>query len=425
MASYIFQTVSPTLSEPFTISFKLQMGHQQLTVARPSQDYLDIVATQGAYLIPRSNTPVWEKEYDEKFAAALDNVSDTLDMIKRIRRAKYHEAAEEWPIGFTPPEVKERRLAELRAIEEMEDITTDEGSDGDDGGVAIPNGKARVEKARPVTERASQTRLQEAHGLPTPLSGNSPLPMPQGTKRRHDEEKEYPRKTPVISPVSLDVSKEDMPDGSPVKGRKRRRTDDVDAEEKGDKGDKGGSVKDRKRRRTDDVDEEEKGDKKDPVKNRKRRRTDDVEEKEKGDKADPVKSRKRRRTDDVEEEEKGDKGGPVEARKRRQTDEVDEEEKGDRGGPVKCRKRRRTDDVDEEEKGDTKSPVEGRKRRRTDDVEEKEKGDKKGFVKDRRRRRTDDIEEEEKGDMGGTVKARKIAALRREKKRPPKRPKAG
>ena len=67
--------------------------------------------------------------------------------------------------------------------------------------------------------------------------------MPQGTKRRHDEEEEYPRKTLVISTVRLDVSKGDTPDGSQVKGRKRRRTDDVDEEEKGDKG---GPVKARK-----------------------------------------------------------------------------------------------------------------------------------------------------------------------------------
>ena len=155
MATYTLKLVSPALSEPFTISFKQQMGHQQLTVARPSQDRLDIVATQGAYLVPRSHTPVFEEAYDETFAAALDEASDTLNMIQQIRRAKYHEAADEWPIGFTPPEVKERRLAELRAIEEMEDVTSDEGSDRDEGGDAIPDGKARVEKGRPATERAS------------------------------------------------------------------------------------------------------------------------------------------------------------------------------------------------------------------------------------------------------------------------------
>lgn len=130
----------------------------------------------------------------------------------------YREAADEWPIGHTPPEVKERRLAELRALDEMEGATSDEGSDRDDGDDATADGKARADKARPATGPVSRTQPQEAQGLLTPpLSAHSPMPTLRGKKRRRGEEKdeeEYPKKTRVISTARADAPEENKPNRS-------------------------------------------------------------------------------------------------------------------------------------------------------------------------------------------------------------------
>lgn len=197
-------------------------------MARPSQGLSDIVATQGAYLITPPRTPIFEKPYHETFLAKLDRAFQLHDFGQRLRRSKYHEAADEWLFGYTPPEVRERYLAEMRAIEDLWDKTTDESSDGngDEGDDAIANGKARVEKTRPATQRASRTLSKEAHGLPTPsLTGHSSSPTKQGRKRRLDgeeeeeeeeeqeEKEEDARKTRVISTATLDVPGGEKLDG--------------------------------------------------------------------------------------------------------------------------------------------------------------------------------------------------------------------
>ncbi|MCJ1466004.1 hypothetical protein MMC07_004623 [Pseudocyphellaria aurata] len=174
----------------------------------------DIVATQGAYLLSCPRTPVFEKDYHETFAARLDRAFRWHKIKQGLRRSMYREAAEESPGGHTPPEVRERRAAELKAMDELP--SSDQSSDEDEGDGATPDGKAREEKARPATEQASRTQPQEeAHGLSTPplsLSADSLLPTPQGRKRRRDEEEEYPRKTRVISTARPDAL--DKPDGS-------------------------------------------------------------------------------------------------------------------------------------------------------------------------------------------------------------------
>ena len=206
------------------------------------------MATQGEYLVPRSHTPVWEEEYHETFAARLDKAFRRYHFIQNLRRHKYREAAEESPDGHTPPEVKERYSAEQRALEELLDRLADENSDADEGDReagddATLDGKARVEEVQSATEQPSLTRSQEAHGLPTPSL--SP-PTPLGRQRRCDDEEkkeeaepeeteeEHARKAQVISAMRLDVPEAEKPDGSQVKGRKRRRVDDADEEWKGE-----------------------------------------------------------------------------------------------------------------------------------------------------------------------------------------------
>jgi hypothetical protein len=84
------------------------------------QDWLDIVATQGAYLVPRAGTPVSQEAYDDQFAAVLNQHLDAVIIEQKYRREMYHGVADEWPMGHTPPEVKEKRKAELKAQEELE-----------------------------------------------------------------------------------------------------------------------------------------------------------------------------------------------------------------------------------------------------------------------------------------------------------------
>ncbi|KAI1312872.1 hypothetical protein F5Y03DRAFT_202655 [Xylaria venustula] len=87
---------------------------------------LDIVATQGACLAPRGHTPIYTKRDDETFAAQLSLKLRALLIAQACRQIKYGaEAAEEWPIGRTPPEMVEKRKAELDKLEELSDNAFD------------------------------------------------------------------------------------------------------------------------------------------------------------------------------------------------------------------------------------------------------------------------------------------------------------
>ncbi|KAI4265901.1 MAG: hypothetical protein L6R35_007016 [Caloplaca aegaea] len=209
------------------------MGHHQLTVARLCQNRLDIVATQGEYLVPRAGTPVFEKAYDDEFAAVLARKLKALTIVQLARRVMYRQAADEWPIGHTPPEVKERRRAELKALEELEGATSDEGSDGDEDNDATTDGMTGLDKGQAASGRASRREPRGPCWLPTPPpSAHSPVPTPHGRKRRRvstrHEEEERPRQTYDTSIAKLDSQEQDIPNGSQRKGRKRRREDDAD-----------------------------------------------------------------------------------------------------------------------------------------------------------------------------------------------------
>lgn len=123
-------------------------------------DFLDIVATQGAYLIHRPTTPVSHKAYDVDFVTTLEKHLNAVVTQQICRYAMYHEAANEWPIGHTPPEVKQRRDTELRRLEELE-VTSNDGSDGDDECII----RARSEPGEIVA--ASARKLRSAW-LPSP-----------------------------------------------------------------------------------------------------------------------------------------------------------------------------------------------------------------------------------------------------------------
>ena len=52
---------------------------------------------------------------------------------KQIYRSViYYSAADEWPIGYTPLEVKEKYKAKLKAQEELKGATSNDSSDNND-----------------------------------------------------------------------------------------------------------------------------------------------------------------------------------------------------------------------------------------------------------------------------------------------------
>jgi len=161
------------------------------------QDFPDIVTTQGAYLVPRTGTPVLQKPYDIEFVDKLNMFLDVIVMRQGWRRSMYHSDADEWPIGRTPPELKERRKAELKAMEELWDITSDDSSanneDKDEGVNGIRDDKKKRTGAAPAQLRT----LRQTGGLPSPsLSAEISLATPPYSRKRwriseeDDEEKE-------------------------------------------------------------------------------------------------------------------------------------------------------------------------------------------------------------------------------------------
>ncbi|KXX76723.1 hypothetical protein MMYC01_209301 [Madurella mycetomatis] len=200
-------------------------------------DRLDIVATRGAYLVPRAGTPVSQVAYNDQFAAALEQHLDAVITEQICRSVMYHGAADEWPMGHTPPEIKEKRNAEVKAQEELEGATSDDSSDNDDDDKDKGSNDidARVGPENPVaSDRPRRPRRpRQADWLPTPpLSAESPLATPHRRKRRRIEEKECPAKRHVsfAQEVSAAVS-----NTAQQKGWKRRRTLDIGDEEEREK----------------------------------------------------------------------------------------------------------------------------------------------------------------------------------------------
>ncbi|KAF2969142.1 hypothetical protein GQX73_g4381 [Xylaria multiplex] len=194
------------------------------------KDRLDIVATQGAYLVPRAGTPVWPEDNDGEFAVLLECHLKAVLIEQGCRRAMYHEAADEFAMGHTPPEVKEKRKAELKAMEEFEDLTSDDGSDNDDDGKGGNYIDVMVPPRKPVAA---------PDWFPTPpLSAERPLVTPHNRKRRRisredKEEKERPAKKHANPVQEAPAAAEDtVPNTAQQKGRKRRRTLNVGDEER-------------------------------------------------------------------------------------------------------------------------------------------------------------------------------------------------
>ena len=200
---------------PFT-----SVALQPINSSPTMQNCLDIVATQGVYLVNRVGTPVDENSPDNEFAAKLFRKLNAILIAQTCREVKYGKTADEWPIGHTPPAGKEKRRAELRTLEEHEGGISDDDSDGHNDGGGI-EGKTNWGKG--------PARSHQEQWLPTPpLSIDITVCKPHGKKRRHSDadEGEDVGSTKILSVDSI----------VPLqgKGAKRRRVSDdyEDQEEK-------------------------------------------------------------------------------------------------------------------------------------------------------------------------------------------------
>ncbi|KAG6034677.1 hypothetical protein E4U41_006462 [Claviceps citrina] len=219
-------------------------------------DPFDIVATQGAYLVPRrAGTPVFRDDYLEELTTKLHKSLELLLWAQDIRRSRYHEDADEWPMGHTPPWLVERREAELAEWEkrcEMLDLeefgVSDDGSDKDDekkpGDSHTDPGADAVEASATPRQSKRQTRSHEAVWLPTPLPSDEKTPTaPHGKERRGvegeaDKGEERLAKKHVNPPEAVlaeeasGTVEEAMPKTCLRRGRKRQRVLDAGDEEK-------------------------------------------------------------------------------------------------------------------------------------------------------------------------------------------------
>ncbi|KAL2159468.1 hypothetical protein VTH06DRAFT_2473 [Thermothelomyces fergusii] len=78
----------------------------------------DVVATQGAFLKTRPPTPLFcrTSQFDSTFYTQLCGCLRILSDALEYRHRKYgSEVAEEWLMGHTPTEVREKRAAEVQA----------------------------------------------------------------------------------------------------------------------------------------------------------------------------------------------------------------------------------------------------------------------------------------------------------------------
>ncbi|RKU46302.1 hypothetical protein DL546_007805 [Coniochaeta pulveracea] len=208
-------------------------------------DWFDVVGTQGAYLVPRAGTPVFQEAYDAEFVVLLKRHLNSLLLGQECRHVIYHGAADEWPMGHTPSELKEKRDAELKAWDEIAGVTSDDDSDEDkddeykekcrndiDTGVSL--GRSTATPERPPRPRSP---CQEDLPPTPPLSAGSPLPTPQRAERRrvfkeNEEEKQPAAKKHVSLAQQVSATAGDaLPSVARQKGRKRGRNIDKADEE--------------------------------------------------------------------------------------------------------------------------------------------------------------------------------------------------
>jgi hypothetical protein len=133
-----------------------------------------------------------------------------IQIIQGIRRRQYFEAADEWPINHTPPEVRAEYEARLAADDEKWNRTpggtTSEESDDDDNDTNARVGTKKAVPALGMSPTSLKPQKLRAAGQPVtpPLSADdspnaSYQNKPRRTSKDHDEANERPAKKRVNS----------------------------------------------------------------------------------------------------------------------------------------------------------------------------------------------------------------------------------
>ena len=177
-----------------------------------SQDYPDVVTTRGAFLVPRGNTPVIDRGYHATFASDLCLRLDALVTAQAVRRARYGDAAEQWPIGRTPPELVQKSKDELKTLKALLEIVESSSNS------TTPNCTPSAYSPQPKIEER-ETWL----GKP----GVGAVIINDNAKDRNDlavsDRQEF---------VSQETAEESVPK---VRGRKRRRGFEADENQETEK----------------------------------------------------------------------------------------------------------------------------------------------------------------------------------------------
>jgi hypothetical protein len=144
---------------------------------RNEQDFFDIVATKGAYLVTEPSTPLFMTRINsDEFAAELQRKLKWLLVIQGGRKNKYgQQAAEEWPIGHTPPEMVEARAAKVKEIQARFDADTPPSSDDEN---------AYSAKASSLRNQAAPEASRLPHQLATPTSPTCTIKTPQSCSQK-------------------------------------------------------------------------------------------------------------------------------------------------------------------------------------------------------------------------------------------------
>ncbi|TVY65762.1 hypothetical protein LSUE1_G010048 [Lachnellula suecica] len=117
---------------------------RSISIQRRRRDDSDIVNTHSSYPITRPRTPVFHGTYNEDFVSMLENELNHIVTQQIWRQRKYCDAADEWPIGHTPPEIKEKCAAEVKAMTEQWNASDTESD---------------VVSSPPISDQISETTL--------------------------------------------------------------------------------------------------------------------------------------------------------------------------------------------------------------------------------------------------------------------------
>ncbi|KFY92197.1 hypothetical protein V500_04258 [Pseudogymnoascus sp. VKM F-4518 (FW-2643)] len=149
-------------------------GDSQESIICDKQNFDDIVTTEGACLVPRSNTPIYPGIDEVEFTDSLDSRLNALVLVQLARAEKYgKQDSGEWPIGHTPPAVVEIYEARMRELEALMDASTPTSCSDDDYGDDGAKGNIKQEKGPAA---AGEPTPPPPPLLPTPSPSNLETP---------------------------------------------------------------------------------------------------------------------------------------------------------------------------------------------------------------------------------------------------------